>query len=163
MEDIHEQLAQHDLLPGQHLVDSGYVYTETLVRSRERYQIDLFGPVARGPAEGKRLDHDLFLIDWKNQRVCCPMGCHSERWEMAHDRHGKEMIRVQFSRQDCQGCELHDQCTKSRARVLLLRPNEQAYQALRQARQRQQTPEFRKTYAKRAGVEGTIAEASTNL
>ena len=45
------------------------------------------------------------------------------------------------------------------ARVLILQPTEQAYRALQQARDREQTPEFRAVYAKRAGVEGTIAQA----
>ncbi len=45
------------------------------------------------------------------------------------------------------------------ARVLILQPNEQAYRALHEARAREQTPEFRTVYAKRAGVEGTIAQA----
>ncbi len=45
------------------------------------------------------------------------------------------------------------------ARVLILQPNEQAYRALHEARARELTPEFRTIYAKRAGVEGTIAQA----
>ena len=45
------------------------------------------------------------------------------------------------------------------ARVLILHPNEQAYRALHEARARELTPEFRTVYAKRAGVEGTIAQA----
>ena len=45
------------------------------------------------------------------------------------------------------------------ARVLILQPTEQAYRALQQARDREQTPEFRAVYAKRAGVEGTMAQA----
>ena len=43
--------------------------------------------------------------------------------------------------------------------MLILQPNEQAYRALHAARAREQTPEFRTVYAKRAGVEGTIAQA----
>lgn len=35
----------------------------------------------------------------------------------------------------------------------------QAYRALHEARQRQQASEFRALYAKRAGVEGTIAQS----
>src|SRR5258708_38049560 len=50
MEDIHEQLAQNDLLTGQHLVDSGYVYNEKMVISLVRYHIDYIGQVARGHA-----------------------------------------------------------------------------------------------------------------
>jgi len=45
------------------------------------------------------------------------------------------------------------------ARVLILQPNEQAYRALHETRARELTPEFRAVYAKRAGVEGTIAQA----
>src|SRR5258708_16261492 len=45
------------------------------------------------------------------------------------------------------------------ARVLILQPNEQAYRALHEARARELTPAFRTIYAKRAGVEGTIAQA----
>ena len=43
--------------------------------------------------------------------------------------------------------------------MLILQPNEQAYRALHEARARELTPEFRAVYAKRAGVEGTIAQA----
>jgi hypothetical protein len=60
------------------------------------FHLPLFGPVARGPAEGKRLDHSQFLIDWKQQQATCPVGCQSERWSLSHDRHGKETIRDQL-------------------------------------------------------------------
>ncbi len=43
--------------------------------------------------------------------------------------------------------------------MLILQPTEQTYRARKSARQRQLTPEFRTVYAKRAGVEGTIAQA----
>jgi hypothetical protein len=43
--DLHEQLAEHDLLPKQHLVDMGYVDAEVLAQSQTRYHIDLVGPV----------------------------------------------------------------------------------------------------------------------
>jgi len=45
------------------------------------------------------------------------------------------------------------------AKVLILRPDEASYQAFDQARIRQETPEFRKLYATRAGIEGTVAQA----
>ena len=43
--------------------------------------------------------------------------------------------------------------------MLILQPNEQTYRALHEARARELTPAFRAVYAKRAGVEGTIAQA----
>ena len=41
----------------------------------------------------------------------------------------------------------------------ILQPNEQTYRSLHEARAREQTSEFRTVYAKRTGVEGTIAQA----
>src|SRR5262249_22162366 len=43
--DLHEQLAEQDLLPSQHLMDMGYVDAEVLAESQRRYQVDLVGPV----------------------------------------------------------------------------------------------------------------------
>src|SRR6266571_8864897 len=41
---IHEALATHELLPQQHLVDTGYVDAQELVNSRQDHDVDLFGP-----------------------------------------------------------------------------------------------------------------------
>lgn len=41
---IHQALAAHDLLPEQHIVDTGYVDAQELVNSRQDYHVDLFGP-----------------------------------------------------------------------------------------------------------------------
>lgn len=41
---IHEALAAQQVLPKQHSVDTGYVDAQELVRSREDYGVDLFGP-----------------------------------------------------------------------------------------------------------------------
>jgi transposase len=42
---IEEDLAQHHLLPDEHIVDTGYVDAELLVKSQEQYGIKLVGPV----------------------------------------------------------------------------------------------------------------------
>ena len=91
--------------------------------------------------------------------LTCPAGCLSQRWNTLHDHPGKPLVRVRFPPSACQACPFHEQCTRSPARVLNLQPNEQAYQALQQARARERTTAFRSMYAKRAGVEGTIAQA----
>jgi transposase len=49
------------------------------------------------------------------------------------------------------------QCTQSRQRTLTVRRHE-AYLALEAARKREQTEEFKETYAQRAGVEGVHAQ-----
>ena len=44
---VHEELAQHNLLPQTHLVDAGYVDAGSIVESREQYSVELLGPVSR--------------------------------------------------------------------------------------------------------------------
>jgi transposase len=161
--DLHDQFAEQELLPEQHLVDMGYVDAEVLAQSDTRYHVDLVGPVPPDlswqtkAAQG--FDQSQFTIDWQAHQVTCPAGRLSPRWSTLPNHHGKPVIRVRFPPADCQACPFHEQCTHSPARVLILQPNEQAYRALQQARLRERTPAFRTVYAKRAGVEGTIAQA----
>ena len=163
MEELHERLAEKQVLPSQHLVDKGYVDAEILAKSRQMHHIDLVGPALpdtswASKAAG-RLDHSQFLIDWEAKRVLCPAGHTSRDWGHIPDRHGKPSLRVRFPLPRCRSCSLHAQCTPISAKVLILRPDEAAYNALQDARKRQETPEFRSLYAKRAGVEGTVAQA----
>jgi transposase len=164
MEDLHERLAEKQVLPSQHLVDKGYVDAEILAKSRQMHHIDIVGPALPDPSwaskEAGRLDHSQFLIDWEAKRVLCPAGHTSRDWGHIPDRHGKPSPRVRFPLPLCRSCSLHAQCTPISAKVLILRPDEAAYNALQIARKRQETPEFRSLYAKRAGVEGTVAQAA---
>jgi transposase len=160
---LHEQLACQQLLPDQHLMDMGYVDAEALAESQLRYQVDIVGPVMpdtswASKAPG-RFDHSQFKIDWQAKEVVCPAGHMSRDWGHIPDRHGKPSLRVRFPLRLCRCCPLHDQCTSVAAKVLMVRPDEASYNALTLARKRQETPEFRKMYAKRAGIEGTVAQA----
>src|SRR5215213_4911193 len=64
--------------------------------------------------------------------------------------------------EDCAACPLRAQCTRSRKasarRTITVRPQEQ-YEALRAAREREQTDAYADEYARRAGVEGTLSQA----
>ena len=163
MGELHEQLAEREMLPEQHLLDMGYIDAEILAESQSRYQVDIVGPVMPDLSwqtkEGVGFDHRQFTIDWQAHQVMCPTSQTSQSWGTISDRHGKTVVRVRFPQAACQACPFHEQCTHSPARVLILQPNEQAYRALQQARDRERTPAFRAQYAKRAGVEGTIAQA----
>jgi transposase len=163
MGELHEQLAKHELLPDQHLVDMGYVDADVLAESQSRYQVDVVGPVMPDLSwqtkEASGFDHRRFTIDWQTQQVTCPTAQTSQSWGTIRDRHGRTVIRVRFPQATCQACPFRTQCTHSPARVLILQPNEQTYRALQQAREREQTPAFRTLYTKRAGVEGTMAQA----
>jgi transposase len=41
---IHHDLAQRDLLPGAHMLDSGDVDADCLVTAQSRYRLDVVGP-----------------------------------------------------------------------------------------------------------------------
>jgi transposase len=151
------------VLPNQHFVDKGYVHAEIIAKSQEIHQIDIVGPpipdTSWASKEAGRFDQSEFSIDWESKSVLCPAGQKSRDWGHIPDRHGKPSLRIRFPLPVCRSCPLHAQCTPVAAKVLIPRPDKQSFQALQEARKRQETPEFRALYAKRAGVEGTVAQA----
>ena len=162
-EGIHTDLAQAELLPREHFVDEGYTDALLLVESQRKYGIDLVGPVARNGSwqavANQGFDQAQFTVDWDAKQVTCPQGKHSHKWVPIRDVWKNEMIHVEFRPLDCQACASRLLCTRSKsgARELGLRPKEQ-YMALQSARSRQQTPEFKKRYHTRAGIEGTLSQ-----
>lgn len=161
--ELHAHLDEQQMLPAQHLMDMGYVDAEVLAESQSRYEVDIVGPVMPDTSwaskEAGRFDHRQFQIDWQTHQAICPAGHTSRDWGHIPDRHGQPSLRVRFPLQLCRSCPLHTQCTPVAAKVLILRPDEASYKALNLARIRQETPEFRKLYANRAGIEGTVAQA----
>ncbi|MGI0134855.1 MAG: transposase, partial [Candidatus Micrarchaeaceae archaeon] len=104
----------------------------------------------------KGFDHRHFSVDWLAHQVTCPAGQLSQSWGTILDRHGS---RARFPLPLCRACPFHDACTTSPARVLIFQPTQQAYEALQEARDWAKTPAFQALYAKRAGIEGTVAQA----
>jgi transposase len=160
---IHAELERKELLPAEHIVDTGYVDAQLLVESQRDYQIDLVGPTRRNhqwqAREPAGFDADHFLIDWQHQQATCPEGHKSLSWTPAIDNRTNEVIKIKFSTTDCQVCPSRSLCTHSSRhtrRTVTIRPQEQ-YLALKQRRERETTKEFAHTYAKRAGIEGTIS------
>jgi transposase len=47
---VQAHLAERDLLPGEHVVDAGYVTADHLVSSQTSYGVTLLGPVAADPS-----------------------------------------------------------------------------------------------------------------
>jgi len=161
-EEIQADLAARDLLPGEHLVDTGYVSARHLLTSAATYRVELLGPALldtswqAAAAEG--FDVTRFAIDWERRTVTCPGGKTSRSWtEATCDDY--PFSQVKFAKADCLACPVRAQCTRSatRPRQLSLRPREE-HVALQLARQRQTTDDFAARYRKRAGVEGTIAQ-----
>jgi transposase len=156
---IQADLAQHHLVPDEHIVDTGYVDADLLVRSQEKHSIRLVGPVLSDNSwqakEGKGFDAAHFHLDWQAQVATCPGGQTSHRWGKAGER-----IEVVFAREVCADCPLRRNCTRSQTtgRVLHVRP-QAAHEALQARRQEERTQAFRLAYQTRAGIEGTLSQA----
>jgi transposase len=159
---IHGDLMANDLCPEIHLVDAGYVDAGNLAHSQHEHGIDLFGPTRPDTSwqaqSEEGLDRLQFAVDWEAQSVTCPADQRSVVWAEGLSQEGTQVVRVHFSPAACRICELRPRCTRGLKRGLTLRL-QTVHEALRQARQREQTAEFWAAYRKRAGVEGTISQA----
>lgn len=162
---IHTHLAARDLLPQEHLLDTGYVAADVLVRSQQQHTVDVVGPVLSDNSWQARqpdgLEISCFAIDWDAQHVTCPAGKMSVRWTPGYDDQGagQAVIAVQFHRDDCRACPFRSRCTQAKTgpRTMRLRPRDQ-HEALQAARQRQVTEAFKQLYAARAGIEGCLSQ-----
>jgi transposase len=165
---IHEALADKELLPGEHLVDTAYTSADQLLDSRRNYDIDLIGPVAGGGSWQSKADTGFgvrcFAVDWETQTVTCPAGKTSQTWRLRHEKYGHLFFEVRFHPADCRACTHRSDCTRSKrgVRVISLRPQAE-YEALQAARARQDTDEFKAKYKKRAGIEGTISQGTRSF
>jgi len=158
--DIHTNLEQRELLPEQHLVDAGYTDAEALVAAQTAYQVDLVGPTAKDYRWQAREQNGYaltdFAIDWEREQACCLQGNLSRSWTPTRTSN-QEIIKINFGYATCGRCPVRPQCTQSRQRTLSVRRRE-AHVALEAASPREQTKEFTKAYAQRAGVEGVHAQ-----
>lgn len=165
LSEIHQELAQQDLLPSEHLVDAGYMNGELMVNSQTEYGIDLIGPIPIDgqwqSLAGKGYGIANFEIDWTKKLVHCPQGKVSRKWIPTHNIYQQPIISVKYNKADCLACAVRSDCTRAKAgaRTVTLRPQAQ-HQAIQAAREKQKTPEFKKQYALRAGVEGTISQGT---
>jgi len=159
VEPVHDALQARDLLPDEHLVDMGYTSAALLFDSKEDYGVTLFGPVWEKHTwqHATGYDIDAFTIDWENHTVTCPQGHVSNPWTMRDHRRNHELTRVKFKRIECEPCPVHDLCTKHPRRTLSFH-EEGLFKLVQQRKREQHTPEWRKRYGKRAGVEGTISQ-----
>jgi transposase len=131
---IHADLAEKELLPDHHLVDSGYVTVANLVKTQSGYGVDLVGPTLKTHCYQAETGYDLthFCIGWEAKTVTCPQGRTSSIWTPVQDA-GKSLIKVKFSQSDCKVCPSRVSCTGTTRRSMTLHPKEQM-QALFAAR-----------------------------
>jgi transposase len=160
---VHDQLQASALTPGEHAVDSGFMSGDELVAAQLR-GITLPGPLRAGRSAQVRPGGyaiTAFTVDWDREQATCPQGVASSRWTPFTRDDGVQLIRVQFPARACRACPARGQCTTAAraGRQLSLRPR-QIHEAVLAARAAQDTPGFKARYRARAGVEGTIAQAT---
>ena len=89
--------------------------------------------------------------------MTCPQGKTTALWRSVSNR-GKPSIWTRFQRSECDPCPVRERCTRSKTapRALIFRLRE-SFEALQAARRHQKTEAYRKAYAARAGMEGTLS------
>jgi len=159
---VHDLLDARGLLPAVHAVDAGYTSGDLLIAARQR-GITLLGPLLADTSPQARAGGyttAAFTIDWDRQQVACPQGAASSSWTPCR-QHGTDTIVVRFPKTTCQACPARTRCTTSarNGRQLTLRPRE-VHQAVAAARAEQATQPWKTRYAIRAGIEGTVHQAT---
>lgn len=163
---LHAALLAKRLAPSQHLADTAYRSADLLTAAREPYDIDLIGPQYAGRSWQDRtpdaFDITAFAVDWERQVAHCPEGKQSVGW--ASYRNSKRprrsgFVQVRFHPADCRICPSRTRCTRAAklGRYLKLYPQRE-HEALVAARARERTTEYRRLYAQRQGVEGTMSQ-----
>lgn len=156
--EVQDQLVKRDLKPAEHLLDTGYVTAEHVVRSQQQ-AITLVGPVMPDTTWQARAGHGFtassFHLDWQATQAICPQGKVSQFWWK--DESG---VKIICAKADCATCPVRAQSTKSVSTGRMVKLlSQEAHETLQARRQEQITPDFRKTSTKRAGIEGTISQA----
>jgi DDE family transposase len=159
---MHTALAQAERLPRTHLVDTGYVEAKRLLESRETYGIAWLGPTPGNHRwqcqQGRGFDLSSCQIDWEAKQAQCPDGKPSAPGRPGIDHRGNAVVKSVFAKSDWSPCPHLRQCPTAtgtrRSRTVRVQPLHEALQA---ARQREQTEEFKASYKKRAGIEGTLS------
>jgi transposase len=164
-EQIQASLAKKNISPSRHFVDAGYIDSELLVESLEKYDIELFGPTRYNPSWQTReggYDLSKFLIAWQSKQAICPEGKQSVYW-YAHrtkEHYSRDVVKIRFDWRDCAHCQSRDKCVRNKsggARQILI-PAQKLSQALSKTRKMVSSEEGKQEYKKRAGVEGTLSQ-----
>jgi len=163
---IHQALEQKEILPQIHLVDGGYISAGNVTQSKQEMDIQLIGPARPDSSwQAKNPDaYDIsrFDIDWQAQSVTCPQGTLSKVWSKSADKQGKPYITVRFNKQECLACPVRQLCTTSKElpRALKIQPTQELHESIQFGRQLATSTQFYHIYKSRAGIEGTLSQAT---
>ena len=109
---------------------------------------------------GGGFDKGSFVVDRDRRVVTCPAGKQSISWLPNTWPKNGMVFEARFATRDCFSCALRPRCTRGKRepRIIGLQAREH-FEALQGARRHQETAAFRASYAARAGIEGTHAQA----
>lgn len=161
-ETIHDELAERQLLPAEHVVDSGYISPARIERARRVHGITLLGPVSADHSAqakaGSGFGKAAFTIDWNNEQAICPRGATSVSWTKLNIK-DHTYLQARFAEADCRACPDRTQCTTSatgpRSIAVLPRP---LHEIQMRNRLEQRTEQWQRHYAIRAGIEATLSQ-----
>ncbi len=166
---VHEALGAKRLLPAIHLVDMGYTDAGALLGARDGYGVDLLGPMRQNygwhARENTGFGLESFGIDWDKKEATCPEDKKSIHWRN-RKRRGETIFGIAFSPRDCGACPSRDLCVglkrppgKGNPYRELTVPSRERHEALKIAREREETEDYAEEYARRQGIEGTVSWA----
>jgi transposase len=159
VEGMHEALAaqrEHGGgVAGELHADSGYVTDDTLAEAKGEGR-ELIGPARPAPTKGA-LPVEKFEVDIKKGRAVCPGGKTSTKYRVTTEsRGGRELHQFEWDEQ-CDGCALRSQCTKSRTGRRKLTVG-RYHEELQARRREMESKAFQALLKMRNGIEGTISE-----
>ncbi|MCW2929540.1 MAG: putative transposase [Actinomycetia bacterium] len=159
---VHQQLDGRGLLPREHLAGSGYPSAALIVHAARAFGITLVSPLLLDTSAqaraGAGYDKAAFAIDFDARQATCPQGTASSSWSPCRKTEG-EAIVVSWPKSACMPCPVRQLCTSGRRRQITIRPRE-LHEAVAAARAEQATAQWKARYAARAGVEGTMRQAT---
>jgi transposase len=137
---VHTSLAQHELLPGEPLVDKGDTDAHVLVGGQRAYGVTIVGLVAADPSwqarAGEGFDQSQCLGDGDRHLVNCPAGQQRLSWWPTTDPKNGMGWEARFARKDCTPCVYRWPCTKAQQEPRILglqaREHDETRQAARQ-------------------------------
>lgn len=154
-----EDLTARAIQPSELITDTNYASAANVIECEKRgteVVAPVRGPAAEIPTENEKTLAD-FQVDVKDasQPVLCPAGHAPESAE----RNKNGSITATYSKLHCAKCPFKKSCPAKRnpngTRTLKTNIKEHV---LAKRRRYEQTEEFRKRYAERAGIEGTNSE-----
>jgi transposase len=162
---VHAGLAEYDLLPAEHYIDSGYPSAAGVLAARTDHGAEIVSPLLADTSAqaraGEGYSRSDFVFDYDTRTATCPQGQTSSAWTECAQR-GTEAIVAKFTIPTCRDCPARAQCTTSKrsGRQLTVPPRE-VFEVQHAHRAAQNTRPWQERYRRRAGIEGTMNQAVT--